>query len=213
MSRLLCSLSLLTLGACSPPAVTTNTPLPEAVETLQKPNALAPNLQLRQRVSATHGESRHRFEAVLSKTDGELMLVGLGPMGSPGFVLRWNGKKMSLDNRVPDRIPLGSLRPRYVLLDVQRVFYPWFDAPPLRDGTRSRRADGMIITERWTQGHLHTRRFQRADKEPPGVIEIRYEGWTSGRFTPARATLNNGWYGYKLLIETLNEQRLPPSAR
>lgn len=173
---------------------------------LQPAATMGPDIQWEQRVTAQWGQgSRRGFDAVLSKVGDELLLVGLSPMKTPGFVLRWAGGTLELDNRSPETLPF---EPRYIMLDVQRVFFPWIPGPPPHDGEREHHVRGEHVTERWADGRLQERRFVRDDARPPGVITVRYEGWQDGQDAPARAVLENGWFGYSLTIETIVQQRL-----
>ena len=174
--------------------------------TLRAPDTMGPDVQWRQRVTAQWGEARKEsFEAVLSKADAELLLVGLSPMGQPGFVLRYAGEDVEFENRSPRELPFP---PRYIVLDVQRTFFPWIPGDAPKDGERTDRIDGEVIKERWVDGHLAHRSFEREDGEPAGVIAIAYDGWEPGADAPRRAVLDNGWFGYRLTIETVDQQRL-----
>ncbi len=198
-------------GAChpqpaDPPTKSTSPHRGEYPGTLREPDALGPDVQWRQRVTAQWGEGRKEsFEAVLSKADAELLLVGLSLMGQPGFVLRWNGEEIGFENRSPRELPFP---PRYIVLDVQRTFFPWIDGDAPRDGERSERIDGEIVHEQWSNGRLRKRTFEREDGVPAGVIAIAYDGWDPGADAPRRAVLDNGWFGYRLVIETVDQQRL-----
>lgn len=171
---------------------------------LLDPELLGPDFQWRQRVTAQWDTAAARsFEAVLSKTDGELLLLGLSPMGTPGFVLRLRGGAVEFENHSPQRLPF---EPSYIMLDVERVFFPWMDGEG--DGTREHTAHGERITEIWDEGRLKRRTFERLDGQPKGTIIVEYDGWNEGDIAPATARLHNGWFGYTLTIETLEQQRL-----
>lgn len=205
------AVGLLVAAAACRPAEPTAAPTPAAAigypGTLQPPSAMGPDIQWEQRVTAQWGEEgkRRSFEAVLSKADDELLMVGLSPMKTPGFVVRLHDGEVELDNRSPEKMPFD---PRYIMLDVQRVFFPWIPGEPPRDGERHHARDGEQVTERWAGGQLVERRFTRDDGLPPGEIVVRYEGWKDGQDAPTRAVLDNGWFGYTLTIETLVQQRI-----
>ncbi len=202
---------LLAANACHPPDPEVASPGSAAVGypgTLLAPAKLGPDVQWEQRVTAQWGEGKRRsFDAVLSKVGDELLILGLGPMKVPGFVVRLHEGEVDItvDKRMPESLPFA---PRYIVLDVQRVFFPWIPGGPPRDGERHHLGDGERVTERWAGGRLIERRFTRADARPPGEIVVRYEGWHDGQDAPARAVLDNGWFGYTLTIETLVQQRL-----
>jgi hypothetical protein len=174
---------------------------------LRPPDAMGPDVQWRQRVTAEwteHGGGRESFEAVLSKADAELLLLGLSPMGQPGFILRLEDGEIEFENKATRELPFP---PRYIVLDVQRVFFPWLDGDPPRDGDRGGEVHGERVTERWEGGRLVQRRFERADGQPPGEIRVDYSGWEDGADAPRRAVLANGWFGYTLTIDTFDQQR------
>lgn len=173
--------------------------------TLRAPAEMGPDIQWQQRVTA-HWEGKPRsFDAVLSKTDEEIMLIGLGPMKSPGFIVRFDGEHVDLENRTRQEVPID---PGYIMLDVQRVFFPWIPGEAGTDGKRSHQVDGEVVEETWADGKLIERRFRREDGRPEGEIVVRYEGWESGADAPRKAVLDNGWFGYRLEIETLVQQRI-----
>ncbi|MEM9457065.1 MAG: DUF3261 domain-containing protein [Myxococcota bacterium] len=173
--------------------------------TLRDPAQMGPDIQWQQRVTARWQDDTQSFEAVLSKTDHELLLVGLSPMKTPGFIVRLTNGEVELENRSPQEVPFD---PRYIMLDIQRVYFPWIPGEPPVDAERSHRVDGEQVTERWAQGQLRQRRFVREDGRPPGEITVTYEGWEDGQDAPRRAVLDNGWFGYTLEIETFVQQRL-----
>lgn len=196
-------------AACRTPAESeppTKTAPRDYPGTLRAPDTMGPDVQWRQRVTAQWGESRKEsFEAVLSKADAELLLVGLSPMGQPGFVVRYAGENVEFENKSPRELPFP---PRYIVLDVQRTFFPWIAGAPPKEGERTESVDGEVVKERWADGHLQSRTFEREDGQPAGVIAIEYEGWEAGADAPRRAVLDNGWFGYRLTIETVDQQRL-----
>ena len=175
---------------------------------LRPPDTMGPDVQWRQRVTAEwtqQGGGRESFEAVLSKADAELLLLGLSPMGQPGFILRLKDGEIEFENKAKRQLPFP---PRYILLDVQRVYFPWLDGAPPNDGERTEEVHGERVTERWKDGRLVHRRFQRADGQPPGEIKVDYSGWEDGADAPRRAVLANDWFGYTLTIDTVDQQRL-----
>src|ERR1700712_2240085 len=90
---------------------------------LLAPSALSYDFQWRQRVSARWPSGTQSFDAVLQKRAGELTLVGLSPLGLPGFVFRLNeARELAVENRSGQKLPF---EPAYVVADVQRVFFPW----------------------------------------------------------------------------------------
>jgi hypothetical protein len=205
-------LTALGLGACgNPPTLAPASDSADAhTATRGYPGTLLPvtafesDFQWRQRVTADWQGKQHHFDAVLAKDGGTLKLIGLGPMNTPGFVVRLQGQRVELDNR--SSLDL-KFNPRWVMLDIQRTFYPWFQQPAKAAGDRQTELYGERIYERWQRGRLQERRFRRLDDQPPGEIVVQYEGWPAGADAPERATLTNEWFGYSLVVETLEQQR------
>ena len=171
---------------------------------LRPPSAMGFDFQWRQKVTAHWGQKSRSFEAVLSVSDGVLQLVGLGPLGTPGFVLAYDGRQITFENRTGRELPFP---PRYILMDVQHVFFPWL-GPGLRNGTRTQNFTRERVFERWSAGRLQERRFHRYDAAAQGEIRVSYRGWQRGAGAPESAELANGRFGYRLVIETLGGQRL-----
>jgi hypothetical protein len=169
------------------------------------------DFQWRQRVSARWPTGTHTFEAVLQKRDGELILVGLSPLGLPGFVFRLSESgELRVDNRTGQPLPF---EPAYVVADVQRVFFPWLGPTvPGFSGDRSGERAGTQVVERYLAGQLQERRFTRATAAGSERIEVRYLGAEHPGQTPQdapdRAELKNQLLGYELVIETVEQSRL-----
>lgn len=173
---------------------------------LLQPASFGPNFQWRQRITATWKDGARSFDAVLAKDGNQLQLLGLSPMGMPGFVLRLEGSELHFENNTEQSVPF---EPRNILLDVQRTFFPWFAEPGPATGTRRVERAGEHIEERWSGGSLIERRFRRLDGNPSGEIVVEYKGWGVGEDAPKQARLSNGWFAYTLTIDTLEQQRLP----
>lgn len=181
---------------------------------LRYPGELVPTTEIserflaRQRVTAEHPEGRSSFEAVLQSHGGELTLIGLTPFGTRAFVLRQRGTQVSFDVQVEQALERMPFPPRYVLLDVHRTFFIGVPGAPLADGEHTHERAGEVIVERWESGRLHRRTFRRASGGPAGEIEIVYTGGMAPGEMPETIELRNGWFGYRLTIETLSVQRL-----
>jgi hypothetical protein len=177
--------------------------------TLQPAGALATDMLLQQRVTATWGEDGQRgFDAAIQKQGDTLTVIGLSPVGSVGFSMVLHGTVVELENDTDQDLPFP---PRFILLDVQRTFYPWLGPGP-SDGTREGDVFGEHVHETWSRGRLVERTFERLDGQPKGVITITYD-WTDApadRLAPRHTVLHNGWFGYRLAIDTHAESRLPP---
>ena len=187
----------------------------------------------RQRIVATYKGHTASFDAVVQKKGNELTLVGLTPFGSRAFVLRQVGGEASFESFVPQTLPFP---PNYILVDVERVFFPWTDAAPPTEAIRQFSHDGEIVTERWQAGRLLRRTFSRDGTSPalpergrndertspaspergrnasspsPGQIVVDYDGGMASDGTPPpHVSFDNGQFGYHLDITTLIHQNL-----
>jgi hypothetical protein len=151
---------------------------------------------------------------VLQKRGGELILVGLSPLGLPGFVFRLSESgELQVENRTGQALPF---EPVYVVADVQRVFFPWLAAPvPGFSGDRSGVHAGTAVFEHYQQGQLRERQLTRETSAGREHIVIQYTAQPAHPATehaatdaPARAALQNQLLGYELVIETLEQTRL-----
>jgi hypothetical protein len=162
----------------------------------------------RQHITATYGTRKASFDAVLQKRENELVLLGMTPFGSRAFVLKQTGLDVSFESFVPQELPFP---PRYILFDVHRVFFDGIatGAQALADGSHEATRDGEQLTERWQDGRLWQRRIRRLNGDPAGEIVIDYDGgMPAGGPPPAHVGFANGWYGYRLDIDTQSHQPL-----
>jgi hypothetical protein len=170
------------------------------------------NFLARQKLRGTFGEQAFAFEAVLQLHGGKLTVLGLTPFGTKAFVLTQIGTDVEFQPLIDREIPFP---PEYMLQDIHRAWLwharlPWGDAPPTLanqpDATDlsapSIEVAGERITEQWSENGLVRRTFVRLDGQPPGDIRIDYiGGHRTGR--PAKqVVLENGWFGYRLEIQT-----------
>jgi len=187
--------------------------------TLQAPSALPDDVVWQQRVTAAWGMARGErnergFDAAVQKRGDNLTVLGISPLGNVGFtfVLRDGSNEVSVDNTSGEDLPFP---PRFVLLDVQRTFWPWLGAP-LANGTRRAAAGDETVAETWQDGRLVERTFTRNDGQPAGAITITYD-WTGvddrARLAPRRALLRNDWFGYELSVDTHAETKLAAEPR
>ncbi len=178
--------------------------------TLQPAASLPTDILWQQRVTATWGEDGQRgFDAAIQKQGDTLTVLGLSAIGSAGFAMILRGTTIELKNDTAQDLPFP---PRFILLDVQRTFYPWLPAPPPADGTREGTVAGERVTETFRAGRLVERRFARLDAQPAGDITVTYDwGETpADHQAPRHTVLHNAWFGYRLTIDTHAETRLPP---
>lgn len=204
---------LLLLGACARTFTTAHSEGDSALGPgpLLPPSAIGEPFLWRQHVTATWADRSESFDAVLQMHDDRLVLLGLGPMGSPVFVVALSESEVTVDNRTGRRMPFPA---EHIIADIQKVFYPWL--PPVAEsftGTRCGAYANLEILETYADGRRQTRAFRRSDAPDRGEIRVTYERWRSGLVAPERAELSNAWFGYQLTIVTVEQQRLPVSAQ
>jgi hypothetical protein len=163
----------------------------------------------RQKLRGTFREQEFAFEAVLQLHKGTLTVLGLTPFGTKAFVLTQTGTEVEFKPLIDREIPFP---PEYMLQDIHRAWLwharlPWADTPP-SESAPSVEVAGERVTEQWNENGLVRRTFARIDGQPPGEIRIDYiGGHRTGR--PAKqVVLENGWFGYRLEIQTTDWRML-----
>lgn len=191
----------LSIVGCGPEPRTRGTmPLGGPPPALLPISALGADVMLEQHVTARYQDREDGFDAVLQRRGDTLTLVGLGPMGSVGFVVTaTDAEGVTLQNDSGHDVPF---EPAHIVADVQRVFYPWLTGTPPTDGLREGDALELHVVEQYASGLLVERRFTMPGAPERGAIVVRYEGWDLGAVAPSSAVLDNAWYGYVLTIET-----------
>ena len=178
------------------------------VTRLRPPSALERGILLRQRVTARWEERGESFEAVVQNRGDALTVVGLGPMAMRGFTLVLDTRGVSVENRTGRDLPFVA---EHILADIQRVFYPWFEAPPACDACgRQTTYGGLIVHEQIDANVLRERRFAIAGEPDAGEVAIRYGDWWPDPLIPKHVVVENDWFGYELTIETTSVQRIDP---
>lgn len=202
-------LFLVLLVACGAPARPTPPPRPPGV--LHAPSDYGADFSLDQRVTASFEGDAQSFRAVIEKRGDALVMVALGPTGGRAFVLAQQGHEVTFESHLPRELPFP---PEYMLLDVHRAWLVALPGAPLADGTHVAEIDGEEVTEVWADARVRTRTFRRLDGAPPGLVTITFEGGLDPRPdqpAPSRVVLDNGWFGYQLVLDQLVRTPLPPA--
>lgn len=160
----------------------------------------------RQKLKGRFGEQEFAFEAVLQLHGGTLTVLGLTPFGTKAFVLKQTGTAVEFEPLIDREMPFP---PEYMLQDIHRAWLwhvrlPWGDARPAQlDGSEaSFEVAGERVIERWGNDGLMSRSFVRLDGQPPGEIRVEYTGGQRAGDPAKHVILDNGWFGYRLEIET-----------
>lgn len=175
--------------------------------TLASPSELPSDFLWRQRLTATYGDREDSFDVVLQKRGDELVLIGLTPFGTKAFVLTQTGTTIAFQPLIDQAAPFP---PRFVLLDIHRAYFPALPGPSATrpDGEHRAEVDGEEVVETWAGGRLQSRRFRRLDATPPGDLVVRYLAWSDDGLDPLTVVLDNGWFGYRLGVETVERRAL-----
>jgi hypothetical protein len=199
--RLATVVAILLSSACRPRVPPPDTYPGELIE----PSTIAGDFMIRQRVQGTYGERDVVFDAVVQKQGGSLVVLTLTPYGSRAFLIEQHGQDVRVKTFIGRDLPFD---PRFVLLDIQRVFMMGLPDAPHRDGWHREQRNGEIVRERWESGRLHERRYSRRDRKPRGAVIVRFEGGYVPGERPPPIELVNEWFGYRLALETSDYQIL-----
>lgn len=166
---------------------------------LVDPREIPGDFLWQQRVSATHGENRGAFDAVLQKKGAELLVLGLTPMNTRGFSLLQKGTSVEYKQFVPFELPFA---PASVLYDIHRAFFYKLLGPFPGEGQRRASFENEQITDQFRAGRLVRRRFENvSDSGGELIIEYTPSGYALGSPPPLTA-IENRAYGYHLRVET-----------
>lgn len=207
-ARILLLPLLTALAAC--PA-TTPTTAPETASKagypgeLLDPASVAQNFSIRQHIEGAYGERKVSFEAVVQKKGETLLVLTLTPYGSRAFLVQQTGQHVEIESFIPRELPFN---PRFILLDVQRVFMMGLPDGPHGDGWHEAQLGEELVRERWQDGQLYERRYQRLDHTPSGAVVVNYAGGYTPGERPPTITLRNEWLGYELSLKTSDFQVL-----
>ncbi len=180
-------------------------PTAEIPGVLVRPSVVPFDFLRTQKLVARFGAGSHAFEAVLQKQGDTLTLVALSPFRTRLFVLEQRGLEVKYTSYLPQEMPFP---PRYILDDVQRVYFRGLPGAPLADGEHSAAQDGETLREVWASGRLLERDFTRAGMQ--GRIAVTYQPGMAGNVSSPLIEIDNGWMGYHLTIQTISEQPLLP---
>lgn len=163
---------------------------------------LTGELLLRQRVRVEAAGRRFALRLVTQLSGGELLLVGIDPLGAKLFSVRQHGSRVEVDALPP---PVLEVAPVNLLRDLHRMRF--LAVPERRPGLPSVVVrQGTEISERWQDGALRERSFRRLDGRPGGTVTLHFETPDSGEEGLERVSIDNGWCGYRAEVVTLVEQ-------
>ena len=190
---------LLFVGLLSCGGSSRRNPFPEMAQpvSIRSPGEMSVDFHWRQVVRVSYsGHPSRSFDAVLQKIGDSLKLVGLTPLGHVTFVAEALGTQVRFENRTGEPLPFDG---SYILLDVERAFFPWLTGPA-RNGWRTGRWGEEVVRERLVDGEVVERRF-----ETQGSTHARVSFLEAGQgeAPPPRVVLENLRFGYKLDIQTI----------
>jgi hypothetical protein len=201
LPALILALSVFASGCVPPPPP----PIDEAAYPWElRPASTWPReVLLRQRVEARASGGTNAFDAILQHRQGVLTLIGLTPFGARAFVLEQRDLEVSFRPSMDRPAPFP---PKFMLIDIQRVFFPIRPEATLPDGEHELELGGERVTERWRSGRLERRTFERLDSAKKGAIVIEYDDWRGD--LPFSVQLKNPWFGYEMSVTTLEATAL-----
>jgi len=172
---------------------------------LQDPSAFGSDFLWRQRLVAQFGGDELSLQAVMQKRGNVLTIIGIGPAGNKAFVLTQKGQAVSFRLLMPRALPFP---PRFILHDIQRAWLPLNASTPApADGIRHLAVPEELARETYAGGRRIKRVFKRRSGQPRGTIEVIYLPPTRVGL-PGTVKLRNGWFRYRLVIETLEARPL-----
>lgn len=201
----LCALAALTACATATPPPPREVDYPGAlVRASEVPGAFL----WRQQLVAEYGPRTVSFEAVLQKKDDRIVVLGLTPYGTRAFVIEQTGTSFTFTDHLPPGHAL-PFPPRSILLDVHRAWFMALPGAPRADGEHTAVREGEQVTEVWRGGRVLERRYRRLDGAPAGEVRVTYgpEGM-AGLAPPDEVVLDNGWFGYRLVVKTVERRDL-----
>ena len=178
--------------------------VPACAGQLVSTDAMAGDFLLRQRVQVEAGGRSFALRLVTQKRGGELLQVGIDPLGAKLFTLRQRGTQVEVD-ALP--APVLEVEPANLLRDLHRIRFLTLDEPATDGSSRAIR-DGTEIRETWERGTLRERRFRRVAGRPEGSVELRFETPGPTQEGIQRVSIVNGWCGYRVEVVTLVEEPL-----
>ncbi len=149
------------------------------------------------RVRIRTGDLDFPMRLVVQKTAGELVVIGVSPIGAKLFTVRQRGIRAEIDALPRAVLPIS---PSSVLRDLHRIRF--FAAPRPTDGsgTTTRSFDGTQVTDTWRNGTLVGRTFDTGGDRPATALH----------FEPGsrRVEIDSPACGYTSEWSTLSEQAI-----
>jgi hypothetical protein len=176
--------------------------------TLVEMSELDRDFLMRQKLDVSWLALKFSFEAVVQKQGDVLTVIGMTPFGTKAFVLTQTGTVVEFEKLIDRDMPFP---PEYILQDITRAFFydvelPWGLVGA--DGGNATEIHEENVQDVYEDGALTLRTFTRTSGEPAGEIRIEYEGGMKSGVPPKRLVFENGWFGYRLEIKTVQYQPL-----
>jgi hypothetical protein len=157
---------------------------------------------VRQRVRLEAGERTVLLRLITQQRGGELLLIGIDPLGAKLFTLRQDGTDLEVD-ALPAQVL--EVEPVTLLRELHRILF--LGVPERVAGEPAVYVrQGTEISERWQAGALRERRFRRLDGRPPGAVTLRFERPAEGEEGLQRVEVDNPWCGYRARFLTLVDE-------
>ena len=149
---------------------------------LQPPASFGRTAEFEHVMHAEYQGRTFELHALLRMDAGELIVLGLTPLGTRAFTIRYDGNTVTLDNPNGPKIPFP---PEMILSDIQEMFWP-----VLPD------TGGWHVRTRQPSGE---REFYLAGKL---VSDVRFARASDGQRV---IKLANSKYGYRLVLKLIQD--------
>jgi hypothetical protein len=160
---------------------------------------------MRQRLHFRFQEQEGSLQSVVQVSCGEVVVIGLSPLGTRLFTIRQSGLVVSVEPASNKDWPFP---PERILLDVHRTFFYPLAHAPVPDGDQKGQVAGIQVIDEWKNGRLLKRRIEAKDSEPPRTVVIDYEGGWVGEGLPPRVRLRDEGLGYEIEVESVEYREL-----
>lgn len=174
-------LLLLLLAGCAAPRSTRRSE-PLVCFPLPQPSTFAGRLELEQWVEGHYDERTTTLHCHVTINPDLVQILGLTPLGTRGFLMRFDGRAMTVDNYTGRDLPFP---PEMMVSDVQQTLWPELPESP---GWKVKDAEPP-----WS--------VRKIFHHEQLITEIHYDAppWETGKMY-----LTNHFYGYGLEIRNLN---------
>ncbi len=177
----------------------------EARAALMPVPATAPNFMARQKLIGRYGEREFRAEVIIQKQGEKLVLIGLSPFGTKGFVLEQTGVEVEYTSHMPEGREL-PFPPVFMLVDVHRSIWLSGQGTAKPDGEHTSERGDYRVTDDWRGGLIRAREISPAGEGAAPEVSIEFPEGARYGVPPSKQLLRHHRYGYSVEVETVQHQ-------